>query len=424
MTTERVPCLMPDCRNTILPATAKANDGLCAPCLGKKRQAEREEYIRKNRRTVDLYAGVTDPVELICIMLTPRPLDPLVVYTLEPQSLEALFSKLSPDQIQHLASLSGKAIKEGSERFGEELGKSLAVFTNANLDDMLADWLDMENYWPSIVFRNAGPHIRDRIIDAINSGNANVSHALCALAWIGDQVVQEQFTAWEASPEPWRKQLYVGPATYAQIGGWELTNNGRRNLYYDNCLALVATDKETSQSNVQLITDMQEACPWCKNALVHLISIPTSDPKFQFLGYYGETLSVLTCERCTCFGEHLFARINSVGKPEWHPANQQPSYIGDLNSEWGHGPWKGLSVKLQARPAIFAADWGMEIPATQIGGMPTWVQDSAYPTCPDCSKKMKFLAQLDNNQFKNCEGIYYAFWCADCRNTATTYQQT
>ena len=73
-----------DCTNTILPATAAANDGLCAPCVGKIRRAEWDEYVRLNRRTVDLYEGVTDPVEQICILLTSRKHDPLIVYAPAP----------------------------------------------------------------------------------------------------------------------------------------------------------------------------------------------------------------------------------------------------------------------------------------------------------------------------------------------------
>jgi hypothetical protein len=120
----------------------------------------------------------------------------------------------------------------------------------------------------------------------------------------------------------------------------------------------------------------------------------------------------------------LFARVAKDGTAELHPANQRDSQMPEHNFAWERGPWQGLAVTLKMRPAIYAADWCMQVPGTQIGGMPTWVQDTAYPTCPDCGQTMRFLAQLDNGHFRGHEGTYFAFLCSTCRVTATTYQQT
>ena len=57
--------------------------------------------------------------------------------------------------------------------------------------------------------------------------------------------------------------------------------------------------------------------------------------------------------------------------------------------------------------------------------MPAWVQDSAYPKCPDREQTMLFLAQLDHDDIEDySEGTYYAFVCCGCRTIATSYQQT
>jgi hypothetical protein len=68
METERVPCRTEGCGNTILPVTAKTNDGYCMPCVQNRRREERDEYIRQNRREVDPYAGITDAVEMLRVM--------------------------------------------------------------------------------------------------------------------------------------------------------------------------------------------------------------------------------------------------------------------------------------------------------------------------------------------------------------------
>jgi hypothetical protein len=424
MSSERIPCKNPDCRSTILPATAKANDGLCAPCIGKIRKAEWDEYVRQNRRTVNLYESVTDPVEIIRIMLTHRKHDPLIEYAPPPISTEHVFTWLSTDQQRRLSTLAAEAVAAGETDFGQDIAKSLATLTETNLDEMLQCWLDHGNLWPSVAFRKAGASVRDRILEQIAAGSANLNHALRALAWIGDSVVVKKFAEWEKSPPVWRSHLRVGLGAYALEGGWELTKSGRRNLYFDECYALEIVSDDTPASEVRLLNETGEKCPLCGDPLVHLLEIPMRGGPLGFLRFAGASLPVLTCERCTCWNMFAFARVGVAGDAKWHHANPDSVPQHSLGFEFGRGPWHGKRVALKQRPAIHAVDWCMQLSSSQIGGMPTWVQSPAYPGCPDCDRAMMFLAQIDNSAFSGHEGTYYAFICGDCRVTATTYQQT
>lgn len=424
MSADRIPCKNPDCGNTILPATAKANDGLCAPCVGRIRQAKQEEFIRQNRRTANLYEGVTDPVEVIRLMLARRKHDPLIVYAPPSLTAEQAFAELSPLQQKQLAGLATDALRAGDKDLAEDIGKSLATLTEADLDEMLHAWLDLQHLWPSVTFRNAGPSVRDRILKMVGPGTVQLNHVLCALAWIGDSVVVEQFAEWENHPPPWRAKLHVGPGSYALLGGWELTPHGRRNLFFDDCFALHIAPDDQHASGVQLLSEQKARCLLCGDALVHLLEIPFEDAPQGCRPVSGIALPVLTCERCTCWSEFIFARLEKDGQAHWHPANPHAPHEHALGIEMERGPWHAKRVALKQRPAIQAVDWCLELPTSQIGGMPTWVQDTAYPKCPDCRQTMKFLAQLDNGAFSGHEGTYYAFVCSDCRVTATTYQQT
>jgi hypothetical protein len=78
MDDQRIRCLTPGCENTIQPSTAKRTGGYCGPCDGKKKQTARDQYIQANRKEVDLYAGITDPVEILRIMHQHRMPDPLI----------------------------------------------------------------------------------------------------------------------------------------------------------------------------------------------------------------------------------------------------------------------------------------------------------------------------------------------------------
>jgi hypothetical protein len=322
--------------------------------------------------------------------------------------------------------IAADAMRAGNEDFAEDVAKSLATLTDYCLDRMLQAWIDQNHFWPAVAFRGAGAAIRDAVVDALGSGTANANHALSALAWIGDGKVQELFRRWEASSPRWRRDLFVGPAHYAHVAGWELDTNERRNLFHDACWAITPADRDqVSDRSLQLMRRVDQVCPWCQRQLIHLIELNPADERFAFLGVVGQVLPVLTCDACTCFGaSFMFSRIGTDGTARLADDNKRPDWLPEDVRTWERSPWTELSVRLHQRRAMHAVDWCMPVSISQIGGLPAWVQDSAFPQCPDCSVTMKFVAQVDNGQFPHHEGVYYAFLCASCRVTATTYQQT
>jgi hypothetical protein len=94
------------------------------------------------------------------------------------------------------------------------------------------------------------------------------------------------------------------------------------------------------------------------------------------------------------------------------------------DGEVPENPWTGAAIRLVRRRPIHAADPGLPTTFGQIGGLPAWVQDAAYPACLRWRKTMLFLAQIDQGAFPLEEGTYYAFVCEACRTTAISYQQT
>ncbi len=425
MTTERVLCRTEGCTNTILLVTAKANDGYCMPCVQKRRREEREEYIRQNRREVDPYAGTTDPVEIIRVLHTRRPHDPLVIFRPSPQSTEELYSRLNAEQAGRLMTMAADAMRAGNEDFAEDIAKSLATLTDYPLDLMLEAWIERNHFWPSVVFRSAGAAIRDAVVGALESGTANANLALSALAWIGDAKVRELFREWEASPPRWRSSLHVGPAHYANVAGWELGTHERRNLFHDECWAITpALPNQAPDKSLRLMHEVSQSCPWCHRQLIYLVVLDLADERFAFLGVSGERLPILTCDACNCYGAaFIYSRIAPDGVVRLADENKRPDWLRDDVSSWEH-PWEQVPVCLHQRRAIHAVDGWDSVGLSQIGGLPTWVQDAEFPKCPDCAGTMKFVAQVDNGQFPYHEGVYYAFLCASCRVTATTYQQT
>ena len=83
--TERIPCKTEGCRATILPTTAAKTGGYCMPCHQWREQQKYQAYIEQNRKTVNLYEGLTDPVEILKMMHAPRRHDPLIRYVPYPE---------------------------------------------------------------------------------------------------------------------------------------------------------------------------------------------------------------------------------------------------------------------------------------------------------------------------------------------------
>ena len=406
----------------ILPATARANDGYCMPCVHKRRREEHEEYIRRNRREVDPYAGITDVVEIIRVMHTRRPNDPLVVYRPGPKSAEELYSELNTEQAARLMTMAAEAMFARDHGFAEAVAESLATLTDFSLDEMLEAWVESNCFWPPVIFRGAGPKMRDAVIKAAQSKTVNRHHARCALAWIGDGGAQDFFREWEGEALSLRPEIVIGSNSYTRKAAWELEGNRRRDLFHAECWAITPGDR-AADAAIDVMGEADQSCPWCKRRLVHLIELNVTDERFTFLNFNGEKLRILTCEACTCFG-FMFSRISADGSVRLADESKRPVRLPEDSSSWAQSPWKGQAVQLHRRRAIHAVDWCMPVTVSQVGGLPSWVQSAEFPKCPDCSKTMTFVAQVDNGHFPTDEGVYYAFLCTECRTAATGYQQT
>lgn len=61
----------------------------------------------------------------------------------------------------------------------------------------------------------------------------------------------------------------------------------------------------------------------------------------------------------------------------------------------------------------------------QMGGSPTFLQETTWPICPSCRHKMSFYCQIDslNDEFciADC-GMIYVFFCFDCNEVKAVVQ--
>jgi hypothetical protein len=421
--TQKVVCKTFGCSNLILQTTVDRTGGYCMPCVQAVARKEREEYIRKNRRDLNEFEGVSDVVEIIKIIHSPRSYDPLINWIPHPTPPDRLYLGLTTDEASHLAKYAEGLIGTDRHSEAEEICLCLSAFTDAPLDDCLRALLLYGSIWPSLAFRRAPADVRDELLTRVESDANNRNHIILALAWIGDSMVVEQFGKWRNAPPAWRDSLYIPPEDYARSAGWELTPDGkRRDLFFHRCFAL-KNEPSPAPELCRAVHERSGNCPWCSSKLTNLFEVALTSLVASSDVASQRPIEVLTCEVCTAFGT-IFSNVDRDGRPLWSTDNVRPNYLPDDAASWGRLPSNCLRLA-EPRPATYAADQFLPTQFSQLGGHPTWIQDEAYPTCLACRQTMMFLAQLDRQDVERyCEGTYYAFVCLNCMTTATSYQQT
>lgn len=420
---KRVPCKNPDCSHTILEATAKQNDGLCMPCVQAQAKKERDEFVKKNRREVNEFEGITDAVEILKIIHRPRKHDPLVNWIPYPRPTDEIYLGLSEKEIGRLENYAIELIRAERGEEAEDIIRCLSAFTKVGLDDCLRQLVAHKSYYPNFVFHRSPVDVRDELFRRVETDEENRNLILIALAWIGDDAVVEKFANWRQKPPAWSSSLYKLPHEYSREAGWELTEEGhRRDLFFKTCYHLgkgSSSDPETFQA----ISDRMDSSPWCSVRLIDLLNLEPQAFGLMSPDIWQGHLSVTTCQVCSAFGT-VYGEVDEFGKGHWSPLNIKPEYFPDDAETWERLPENSLMVG-QARPPLFAADEFLPTSFSQLGGHPTWIQDAEYPICPKSSKTMMFLAQIWCEEIQDhSEGAFYIFVCPESRMTATIYQQT
>ncbi|WP_336758856.1 DUF1963 domain-containing protein [Paenibacillus sp. USHLN196] len=433
--TERIPCIREGCTNTILPATAAKTGGYCMPCKQEMEREERQRYIEANRRDVNLYAGITDPVEVLKIMHEPQVRDPLIRYVSYGQSKEQVYLSLSAEQQDEMKDYAMQRIRTGDEDTGRDILLYLVCYHDVSLTVEIPELLEQEIYYPAILYKSASAEVRNHLLQQVNTDDENRNHILLTLAHIGDDVVEQQFRQWRQSPPSWASELVVAPEHYTTEAGWELTKDGQRRELFTTPSYSLYKVKESETTNVaitgdsiSMLTSSTNCCPWCGSALTTLINLDVKHPALQDVSWHTPRLQIQTCVICSSYGV-VYMEMDAAGEPLWSSHNVMPVGADDIDPEDDVKltPDVGRQFRIANAPrhVFHASEWAMEPSLSQVGGHPGWVQDAEYPTCPHCSTRMKAVAQLDWGEVEEYgEGMYYMFICEPCQMTAVSYQQS
>lgn len=390
-------------------------------CVGEKARADREDFIRKNRKDFDPYSGISDPIEILEIMHRPRQFDPLLNVIPYPIPPDELLEGLSETELRILRNRIMVLWRTDPET-AKDLTGSLAAFTEFSVEEILLHLIEKRAFYPSFVFARATDRVRQALLNAErNAKRDERNHLLQALAWARGEEIVETFRSWKVNPPPWSSALLVAPETYSHVAAWEIDDTGklRELAFADCCFALERAETLTSPITVGLPVDSR--CPWCDRPLSAILSADLTDPQIDLLPPTWRQLTVASCPACTCYG-HVFTHVDFAGGFEWY-SKEPPEYF-DAESEWIPFHENVLYLGRRRNP-LHAANQFLPARFSQLGGYPCWIQDPEFPSCPSCEQSMPFLAQIDMSDVEQYgEGTYYLFLCADCKIAATGYQQT
>ena len=306
---------------------------------------------------------------------------------------------------------------------------NLACFQPGSLVPFHDQFIEKGLFYPGLIFHEASEQTTEKLVALIDSSPDQLllNHLLTCVAWAGNQAAQKAFARWKAETPVWVSDLHVPPEAYAAVAGWELTAAGtRRDLFTRTAFPLVAPGTAPDVLGVTVGTPSKQTCPWCSRRLVSVLDIDPDSQALKSLKWQSGPFQVLTCDVCCCFGT-VFSQKSAAGDQQWHPANSRPDYLPNDAAEWDPVPEHALVLSGETRHFMTSANWLIVagVSFSQVGGLPTWVQDAEYPPCPDCSATMQFIGQVSNEDYDSFrEGIYYCFVCFDCGVTATSYQQS
>lgn len=296
-------------------------------------------------------------------------------------------------------------------------------------------------YFPEmeILFRNASKETIDTLIKY--AATIKGLHCFAAVAWAGSEYADNTLHELQKDPPTWYLEAMQEYETYSleyfnyrvRYAGWELSNDGgRHDLLFEKQYLL-----EWQKRDVSIHPEELGNCQWCQQPLTVLFDFDLSDERLEFLGLQGERLMLPLC--LSCFFDDpsnpIFFEVDTQGKAVWSEHNQV--------LENPYGEKFDSSYWLQHRPVVIgdervifeglrnACDYSRFV----VGGHPNWVHYPSYPICPQCNKRMKFLAQCQEEhlyyasdaedlagELVGDDGIIYGFLCPDCMLATYDFQ--
>lgn len=115
----------------------------------KKQQA----YIEQHRKTVNLFEGLTDHLDILKVMHAPRRQGPLIQYTPYPLSMEQLYISLADNEAGAMLEYAMELLAINNESEAEDILLSLVCYRNDNISNALPELIERGLFHNPIVLK-------------------------------------------------------------------------------------------------------------------------------------------------------------------------------------------------------------------------------------------------------------------------------
>lgn len=281
---------------------------------------------------------------------------------------------------------------------------------------------ESEIYYPRELYYKADEKVRDKLIEKLMTTKSEDegSSLLGCLAMVGDEKAQDVLYELKKNPRPWRKKLYADSDAYAEEAGWTFNSkNEYIKLTYDKCFSFERGENK-NENGTFIARKRGEKCPHCGCELVDILILDGRDERLSFLGLDG-IITASCCPNCVMLSEEISNRFTLDGKSEileYDGIDENYFSDEDLNAMVENS----LVISEKERPLLYGA---FNDDVNTIGGFANWVQGSEYKECPECGKKMKYLAQIHWGTVEDfAEGTLFIEICPDCKIITMLHQQT
>lgn len=292
----------------------------------------------------------------------------------------------------------------------------IAIFTRGNsLHKIYGTLIKNKLFYPAEIYLKARESEAKLLIQELeNTDESNlvlINHILMCLAYIPCELVKNYLINASRDNKPfWAKKLHILPIDYSTCGCWTIDSENKIKLLYNHKITAFKRTDEHPSSKAPL-EKCTEVCPFCNNNLYTI---------------FKDEYEIATCLFCSCY-QNIHIKVSDDGKACWHEKNSKSDLLGKILSRDTElaPPDYQLEQTGEKRNPSFTLNQFVSISKTQIGGMPTNINDLVYPYCPECGETMMFIAQLDMEDVDEYgEGIYYFFYCDGCKVVSSSYDQT
>lgn len=282
--------------------------------------------------------------------------------------------------------------------------------------------IENEIYYPAQIYYKAGEEVRDKLIEKLMNTKSSEegSELLCCLAMVGDKKSQDTLYELKVNPKSWRRKLYVDSDVYAEEGGWTFdSKNNYIKLNYDKCFSFEKGEKKDEEGTF-IARKRGEKCHHCGCEMIDILVIDGKDERFSFLDLDG-IITASCCPNCITMTEGISNRFTLDGKNEiLEFEGTEENYCNENVIEQMLDNKFKISEK--EKPLFYGA---FTDDINTIGGFASWIQDWEYRECPECGKKMKYLAQIHWDTIMDwAEGTLFIEICPDCKIITMFHQQT